>query len=258
MALDITRLRRALENESFFREWIYRDEVHSTMDLARERAEADAPEGTIVIAGRQMAGRGRRGRGWESSEGGLWFSLLLRPPIELCQAGCLSVLLAVAVAQALREHYALPVLIKWPNDLLLNSKKLGGILAELVSVGGRFDWLIVGIGINVNNPLPQGARIPPISLSEALGRLVPLEDCFAVVLKGIAQEYRRFLGEGFESVQQRWPEFSALSDGVWIHKGERRFEARICGLSELGELIVERAGRIEELAAEEVTLSIKG
>jgi BirA family biotin operon repressor/biotin-[acetyl-CoA-carboxylase] ligase len=255
--LDLASLRRLLADESFFREWIYQGEVHSTMEMAKERAEAGAPEGTIVIAGRQTTGRGRRGRSWESPEGGVWFSLLLRPSSELGQAGCISVLLAVAAAQALKGHYMLPVLIKWPNDLLLNGKKLGGILTELATVGGCLEWLIAGVGINVNNPLPREARIPPTSLSQALGHPVPLEECFASALKGIAHAYMQFLREGFEPIRQRWSEFSALNDGIWVHQGEKRFEAHVRGLSEQGKLMVERAGRIEELVADDVTLSIK-
>jgi BirA family biotin operon repressor/biotin-[acetyl-CoA-carboxylase] ligase len=258
MGLDIDRLCAALKDEHFYRQWIYREEVGSTMDTAREEAERGAPEGTIVIAGRQMGGRGRRGRAWESPEGGLWFSLLLRPSFELCQSGCIAVLLAVAAAQALRERYALPVLVKWPNDLLLHQKKLGGILVELVSVGKRIDWLIAGMGINVNNPLPQEARTSPISLRQALGHPVELEDCLAVILRDIARTYRQFLRAGFEPIHQRWSEFSALSAGVLVHRGENRFDAQVRGLSELGRLIIERAGRIEELVADEVTLNLKG
>lgn len=258
MALDVARLRSTLRDEPLFSEWIYQDEVRSTMDIARREAESGAPEGTLVIAGRQRSGRGRRGRSWESPEGGIWFSLLLRPPIELCQSRCMAVLLAVAAAQALRERYALPVLVKWPNDLLLDHKKLSGILVELASTGGRVDWLIAGMGINVNNPLPNEARIPPISLAKALGHPVPLEDCLAGILKEVGRAYRQFLQAGFEPIRQRWAELSALDDGVWIYKGERRFEAHVQGLSELGKLIVERAGQIEELVADEVTLSIKG
>ncbi|OGF57361.1 MAG: biotin--[acetyl-CoA-carboxylase] ligase [Candidatus Fraserbacteria bacterium RBG_16_55_9] len=257
MPLDIARLRREFQGESFFTQWIYREEVDSTMDLARELAELGAPEGTVVIAERQTEGRGRRGRGWESPVGGAWFSLLLRPSIELCRSGCISVLLAVAIARALRERYGIPVSVKWPNDLLLNHRKLGGILIELSTVGERIEWLVAGVGINVNNPVPGEARIPSISLSGALARPVELEEFFVIALRAIAQSYSTFLSEGFEPIRQDWTGLSAVCDGIWVHKGEERFEAHARGLSDLGKLIVERAGRIEELVAEEVTLSLK-
>lgn len=258
MSLDVVRLRQDLQHESFFAQWIYRDEVGSTMDLVRELADLGAPEGTVVIAGRQTRGRGRRGRGWESPLGGAWFSLLLRPSVELCRSGCISVLLAVAIARALREQYALPVSVKWPNDLFLERKKLGGMLIELSTVGERIEWLIAGIGINVNNSLPRETRIPSISLSSALAHPIELEEFFSVTLMVIARSYLRFLKEGFEPIRQKWAELSALHEGIWVQKGEERFEAHVRGLSDLGKLIVERAGRIEELAAEEVTLSLKG
>ena len=259
MSLDIIAdLQRALADERFFTRWIYRKEIGSTMDLAREMAEMGTPEGTVVIAGRQRAGRGRRGRGWDSPVGGVWFSLLFRPSIELCRSGCISVLLAVAIARALRERYGIPVSVKWPNDLMLHSKKLGGVLIELSTVGERIEWLIAGIGINVNNPLPKETRIPSISLSSALARPIELEEPLLVILKSIAQSYLRFLREGFEPIRHMWAEHSALYSGIWVQKGEDRFEAHVKGLSELGKLIVERAGRIEELVAEEVTLSLNG
>jgi len=254
MALDLGRIEKELGSEELFRELIFFDEAGSTMDLLRLRAEAGAPEGTAVLAGRQTSGRGRRGRSWESPEGGLWFSLLLRPAIEPRLAGCISVSIALSSAQALRERYRLPVLVKWPNDLILEGRKLGGILIELATRGERIDWLIVGLGLNVNNPLPEGARIPPISLSEALGGPVELEGVFVVVFRGIARGYLGFLREGFGPVRARWAQLSALEDGIWVERYGERFRAEVKGLSEEGKLIVERGGRLEELAAEEVTV----
>jgi len=258
MAFDLALLEDALKDEGFFREWIYREEVPSTMDLIRERAEAGAPEGTVAIARRQTAGRGRRGRSWASPEGGAWFSLLLRPPIELGQAGCLSVLLAVAVAWALRERYSVPVSVKWPNDLFLEGMKLGGVLIELSSTAGRIDWIVAGMGINVNNPIPPGLESVAVSLAEALEREVALEDFYIGVLRSIVREYRWFLEEGFELVRARWEDISALEVGeeILVQRGGERFEARVRGLSELGRLLIERAGRVEELVSEDVTLSL--
>ncbi|HED03879.1 MAG TPA: biotin--[acetyl-CoA-carboxylase] ligase [Candidatus Fraserbacteria bacterium] len=258
MSFDLVRLQAELAGEHLFGELLYRDHIDSTMELARERAEAGAPEGTLVIAGRQSAGRGRRGRGWESPPGGVWFSLLLRPPIAACKAGCLSVLLAVAAAQALRRCYGLPVRVKWPNDLLLERRKLAGVLSELATVDGQILWLVAGMGINVNNVLPEGARIPPISLTQVLGHPVRLESCLALVLGEIASYYQQFLREGFEPVRAHWSEFSALDDGVWVRQGAKNFAAQVKGLSEMGKLIVEHDGRLEELSAAEVALSPVG
>ncbi len=257
MALNVVRLGNELQGEGFFTQWFYQESVSSTLDIARAMAERGAPEGTVVIAGRQTAGRGRLGRFWESPPGGAWFSLLLRSSRDLGQAGCISVLSAVALAQALREQYGLPVRVKWPNDLFLYGQKLGGILVELSSVGSRIDWLILGVGINVNNPLPKKTRVPAISLAVALTRSVELEDFYRVSLKALARSYLRFVREGFEPIRQCWREFSMLEDGVCVQKGEERFMAHVRGLSELGKLVVEREGRIEELVGEEVTVSLE-
>jgi BirA family biotin operon repressor/biotin-[acetyl-CoA-carboxylase] ligase len=243
----------------FYREWFYREAVGSTMDVTRELAERGAPEATVVIAGEQTAGRGRHGRGWASPPGGAWFSLVLRPDIESSQAGCVSLLLGAALAGALRARYDLPVCAKWPNDLWLWNRKLGGVLIELSAVGGRLGWLIAGVGINVNNSLPEGARVPPISLAEALGRPVNINGLYAVVLGEIARSYREFSQRGFEPVRRRWWEFSLLQpgDAVTVERGDERYVARVRGLSDIGHLVVEDGdGRIEELAAADVTLCL--
>jgi BirA family biotin operon repressor/biotin-[acetyl-CoA-carboxylase] ligase len=233
------------------------------MDVARELAGRGAPEGTIVIAGEQTAGRGRHGRAWRSPPGGAWFSLVLRPEIEPQAAGQVAVLLGVALAEALREAYGVPVAVKWPNDLWLRSRKLGGILIELSASGGQLDWLVAGIGVNVNNPAPRGTgmKASAISLGEVLGKLAQLEDFYVQALRGIARGYQRFRAEGFEPVRQAWPQLSLLREGdrVWVEGASERRAARVVGLSALGRLVVEweRDRRVEELIAEEVTLNVE-
>ncbi len=266
-SLDLERVRAALPPEaaSFYHGWHYLPSVGSTMDVARALAGRGAPEGTLVLAGEQTAGRGRHGRAWHSPPGGAWFSLVLRPEIEPQAAGQVAILLGVALAEALREAYGVPVAVKWPNDLWLRSRKLGGILIELSAVGERLDWLVAGIGVNVNNPAPRGTGMgaPAISLGEALGKLAPLEDFYVPALRGIARGLQRFRAEGFEPVRQAWPQLSLLREGdrVWVEgagEGERR-AARVVGLSALGRLVVEweRDRRVEELIAEEVTLNVE-
>lgn len=230
-------------------------EVGSTMDVARVEAEAGAPEGTVVIAERQRAGRGRLGRSWASPPGGVWMSLVLRPQVELHQAGTLPVLISVAAAWSLRKRHGLPIGVKWPNDLLLYGKKLGGILVELAARGKRLEWLIAGVGLNVNNPLPEGACVPPLSLREALDRPVDLEETIWAVLAGIARHYAEFQREGFEPIRRRWSELSTLRERVWVERKGERFEAKVRGISASGGLLVERAGRVEELTGGEVTLA---
>lgn len=262
MAISERRLRRELAREPFFGDEGERvdvfPELSSTMDVMRERAESGAPEGTVVVSERQLRGRGRRGRTWSSPVGGAWLSLLLRPEEERRPVSSLSVLSAVGTARALHEAYGVPITVKWPNDLLINRRKLGGILIDLASSGESLTRAIVGVGINVNNEPPE--RIPSISLSEALGRPVELEACVASILRGIAHWYGTFLTEGFDVVRGEWERLSAVDVGeeIWVVRQDERYEARVRGLSKLGELLVERDGRTESLVAEEVTLRFSG
>ncbi len=255
MALDRERILCGLKDRRFWKELIVLEGAGSTNDVMRELAQNGAPEGTVVIAERQTAGRGRRGRSWHSPQGGAWFSILLKPPVSINSAGCVSVLLAVAIAQSLRDWLKLPVGVKWPNDLFLNHRKLGGILIELMTNLDQIEALVAGIGVNVNNSVAlEEARVVPISLKQAVGHAMLLEDFFAVVLDGIADGYKRFLLQGFGSVLQKWRELSVLGDEVEVHKGDKVFTAKVIDLSERGELLVEAQEGIKALVAEEVSL----
>lgn len=255
MALDRERILCGLKDRRFWKELIVLESTGSTNDVLCELAENGAPEGTVVIAERQTAGRGRRGRIWHSPQGGAWFSILLKPPISINSAGCVSVLLAVSIAQSLRDWLKLPVGVKWPNDLFLNHRKLGGILIELMTKRDRLEALVAGIGVNVNNAVSrEGAGVVPISLKQAVGHALLLEDFFVMILDGIADSYKRFLLQGFGPVLQKWRGLSVLGDEVEVHKGDEVFTAKVIDLSERGELLVEAQEGVKALVAEEVSL----
>lgn len=150
------------------------------MDLLHELASGGAVTGTAVVAGEQTGGRGSRGRTWHSPPGGLWLSILLRPagegPVEL-----LALRVGLAVARTLEEvGLSQPVLLKWPNDLMIGEQKVGGILCEARWQGDVLGWVVVGLGLNVRNPVPaelvvaatnlerQGRDITPESLVEPI------------------------------------------------------------------------------------------
>jgi BirA family biotin operon repressor/biotin-[acetyl-CoA-carboxylase] ligase len=230
------------------------DALPSTNDRLKDLAQWGAPEGTVIIAKEQTSGKGRLGRRWDSPRGGAWFSLLLRPPISVEQAGCIAILIAVSLARALREGWGMPVGVKWPNDLYVRGKKLGGVLIELSSRLDKIEWLVVGIGVNVNNALPTEARVPPTSLACELGRPVPLEEFFERALAAIAHDYERFLSEGFEFVRQRWQGLSVLPPRISVRTSTEEISAQVLGLAPSGRLIVRTDEGLRELKSEEVTL----
>jgi BirA family biotin operon repressor/biotin-[acetyl-CoA-carboxylase] ligase len=157
------------------------ERVGSTLDLLHELASGGSPEGTLVVAGEQTAGRGSRGRTWHSPVGGLWLSWLCRPRTPV-GVEVLSLRAGLAVAHALESLGGLPpVRLKWPNDFMIGERKLGGILCEARWQGDRLAWIAVGIGMNVRNELPaevesQATRLadyrPELSQEEVLAALV--------------------------------------------------------------------------------------
>jgi len=164
-------------------------QVGSTNDLAAERARSGAPEGTLVGADHQTAGRGRRGREWRDSGGSdIAMSLVLRPS-EARAASLLSLLVALGVAEGLAGLIEERVELVWPNDVVANGRKLSGILCELAWEGGSVQWVVAGVGINVR-PVPQvaDARWQPGSLRES-GFMGSRHDVVVAVLRAIGRQY---------------------------------------------------------------------
>jgi BirA family biotin operon repressor/biotin-[acetyl-CoA-carboxylase] ligase len=141
------------------------ERVSSTMDVIHELGSEGAAAGTAVIAGEQLEGRGSRGRTWHSPIGGLWLSVIFRPPaVEGIEA--ISLRVGLAVAEAIQAHVPKPVQLKWPNDLLLEGRKLGGVLCEARWQGDALGWVAVGLGMNVRNRIPDELAAVAVSLSE--------------------------------------------------------------------------------------------
>ena len=121
------------------------DVVSSSVEVLKAQANRGAAQGTALVALTQTAGRGRSGNAWASARGGVWLSALLHPTFDPQRAGCMSVVAGVAVAQALRRAFEVSVQVKWPNDLWVRGKKLGGILVELSTRARHIDWMIVSV-----------------------------------------------------------------------------------------------------------------
>ena len=133
------------------RKYVYAEELASTNSFGYELAEKGEPMGCVVVADVQTAGRGRRGRSWESPEGGLWFSLILRPAFTPQEAASLTTVTAVGLCRGLMYYPGLGAKIKWPNDILADGKKLGGILSEMKVDGQKLAYAVIGVGINISS-----------------------------------------------------------------------------------------------------------
>ena len=143
----------------------YFERVRSTMDVIHQLASEGAAAGTAVIAGEQLEGRGSRGRTWHSPIGGLWLSVVFRPPaVEGIEV--ISLRVGLAVAEAIPARVPKPLQLKWPNDLMLDDRKVGGVLCEARWQGEALGWVTVGIGLNVRNRIPGELGAAAVSLSD--------------------------------------------------------------------------------------------
>ncbi|MBF0549067.1 MAG: biotin--[acetyl-CoA-carboxylase] ligase [Deltaproteobacteria bacterium] len=166
-------------------------EVASTNTTVLEKALAGEPEGYVAVALEQTGGKGRLGRKWEAQPGGLWMSLLLRPGVPLAAWGGLNLIASLAVQQAIHSLTELPVSIKWPNDLLIDGKKVCGMLMESHFAPGGNPFLIWGIGVNVQNDIPAELTDTATSLAQA-GASVAAAELRDGILSHLAGHYTRF------------------------------------------------------------------
>jgi BirA family biotin operon repressor/biotin-[acetyl-CoA-carboxylase] ligase len=172
------------------RRFLYYEHLPSTQDAARQEAERGAPEGTTILADEQTAGRGRLGRQWVSPPGGsLYFSVVLRPHSEHLRT--LGMIWPLAICQAVGEVTGLSPRVKWPNDVLVGPRKLAGVLIDSEFSGGRVDYAIAGIGLNVNSDMSAREEIRDIatSISTELGREVAREELLAILLRRFEELY---------------------------------------------------------------------
>ncbi len=221
------------------------DSIASTNIEALNQAKQGAAEGLCVVANEQTAGRGRHGRGWISPKNaGLYFSIVLRPKIEIKFLPLLTLMSAVVVVEVLRELYSLPADIKWANDVLIKDKKICGILAEMseTKIGLA---VVVGIGINLTS-----ANFPPeldeiaASIEVETGEKPCVETILQNLTKQFAEFYRIFSGaNGAEKIREEWAKRSSYFFGksVRVNLETETITGKTCGIEENGALRVKTA-----------------
>lgn len=221
---------------------VYFDATDSTNVQAKRLAEAHAPHGTLVVSDRQDGGKGRRGRSWASPSGvGIWMSLILRPEIAPSSASMLTLAAALAVREGIQEETGLSPLIKWPNDLVLNGKKICGILTEMSTELMEIQYVITGIGINVNQrEFPSEIRDTATSLSLEAGRCFRRSSLIAAILKAFEKDYAAFLKTGDLSLLLEEYNACLVNRGkeVCILDPSGEYRAVAEGIDESGSLLV--------------------
>lgn len=240
------------------KELIYLDSVDSTNNKIKELAKLGYVNGTIVVADKQTAGRGRRGRVWESPEGtSIYMSALLRPQIEPSHASMLTLVAALAVSEAITKLTDAQVKIKWPNDIVMNGKKICGILTEMSVLPDGDFYIVVGIGINAYaEDFPEEIRNVATSIFLQTGKKVNRADLVECVWEKFEEYYEIFQKtENLEQLMDGYnKKLANIDQQVKVLDPADEFEGIAKGITEKGELIVDTKEERKLISSGEVSV----
>ena len=218
-----------------------RGAVVSTMDEAQDLAVAGAPDRTVVVAETQTGGRGRQVRGWASPPGNLYLTMLLRPQVGAAQAAELTFIAALSLAESLDSVLdSSRVTLKWPNDVLLDGRKVSGILLQSsLGRGGQVESIVIGMGLNLVSH-PPDATYPATDLATA-GAPMTVETALAGLLGRMDHHYRRWRADGFTEIRSHWlARAHGLGDPIAVRLDTDRVDGVFAGLDASGALEVIR------------------
>jgi BirA family biotin operon repressor/biotin-[acetyl-CoA-carboxylase] ligase len=232
----------------------YFDSLDSTNTHARRLALEGAAEGTVVIAETQTKGRGRLGRTWVSPPfRNLYLSLIVRPPVATAEAPQLVLVAGLAVAETVREWTA-GAAIKWPNDVLIDGRKVAGILTEMEADGDRVRFVIIGIGVNLNSAatdFPPELHDKAVGLCTAMGAPIDRVAFADRLLSRLEERYELFVHQGFAAVRPLWEGLSCLTGKpVEVDDGYRRYAGVAVGIADDGSL------RLRDAAGSEIRVVV--
>jgi len=222
------------------REVFYFKTISSTNNYAKQLAMDDISEGTVVVADVQINGRGRKNRKWSSPCGGLWFSVILYPHIPPERGMLVTMASSVAVAQALKENTNLNPIIKWPNDLLIDDKKICGILTELDAELDRINYSIVGIGINVNNELAEDLQKIATSVFLETGSQISRVKLLRSIIKYFDEEYDKLKSGEYTKIRDDWFYYAdIIGKKIQVKTEKMIIEGTVSDIDDSGCIILE-------------------
>lgn len=232
----------------------------STNNLAKQLARQNAPHGLVLISEEQTGGKGRIGRGWASPKSkGLWFSVLLRPNLLPHDAPKSTLLAAVAVCRAVNSVAGVEAKIKWPNDILLNGKKLVGILSEMGAEYGKLNYVVIGIGLNTNaerEDFPTDVQDIAISLHQAATKEFTRSQVLAEILLQMENLVEEAETKGFAGILEQWRKLNRTTGNkVKVIAQDETYLGKALDIDETGMLIVKREnGVIDKVVAGDVSI----
>jgi BirA family transcriptional regulator, biotin operon repressor / biotin---[acetyl-CoA-carboxylase] ligase len=225
--------------------------LDSTNDEAKRRAASGAHGGTVIWADRQAAGRGRQGRAWNSPPGNLYCSILLRPdraPGEVAQLGFAASLAVAEAISPLLPHPLLPR-CKWPNDVMVEGRKVAGILLESEAVGGEVKWLVVGVGVNIM-AFPADTELPATSLRALGAATVAPAELLESIRQFFFQWYEVWRARGFAPLRVAWLRRAfALGGEIRVRHAHLETRGRFADLDDTGALVLENAQGTQHISA---------
>jgi BirA family biotin operon repressor/biotin-[acetyl-CoA-carboxylase] ligase len=256
--LTADMLRQRLRGSLFGKRIYHFFKTDSTNRVALELGHAGEPEGAVVLAEEQTAGRGRAGHSWHSERAaGIYATILLRPRLSPVQAPLLTMMAGLSAHAAVQSVTGLSVDLKWPNDLLIQGKKVGGILTEMHAEPAQVRFVIVGIGINVNQEkFPTELAATSTSLRLETGKAQSRLEVLVQFLRQFESDYKELLSAGAAGVVKRFEAVSSYARGkrVRVTNGNDTFTGVTAGLENEGLLRVKRDdGKVSTVIAGEVT-----
>lgn len=257
--LSATEIAHNLKTKTIGQKVISFNEVKSTNSLASQIAETGAAHGTIITAEQQTKGRGRLGRNWYSPTGkGIYLSIILRPKFSPDQAPGLSIMTALALALTVEKIIPKKVRIKWPNDLLINDRKAAGILTELTAERNRIDFVIVGVGININqqsSDFPDELKETATSLRRVTRKKINRIELLQNFLVVFEREYERYCRQRLKPVHKQIRKYSSLlNQSVRLAGVGKTVEGVVSDIDELGRLVVRDGEKRHYINSGEVTV----
>ncbi len=237
----------------------YFDSIDSTNQYAKKAGEENEPEGLLVIADEQTAGKGRSGRHWTTPPGTtIAMTVLLRPKIAPERISMVTLVMGMAIAKACRDLYGLDAGIKWPNDIVINGKKLSGTLTEMSAEMTAVNYIVIGVGINVNlREFPEEIRQTATSVALELGHDVNRAELIAAVLDRFEQYYEIFLeARDLSGLRDTYNEMLVNTGrAVRVLEPGKEYTGTALGIDELGQLLVRRENdQVEKVYAGEVSV----
>jgi len=221
---------------------IHKETTPSTQILAHQAAQDNAAHGTVVISDEQTSGRGRLNRDWHSAKNdGIWMSIVLRPEILPQQAPQLTLLTATVLADVLTEQVKLKSSIKWPNDILIGQKKTAGILTEMQAEQDQIQYVVIGIGMNINqtvDQLPDDIKKRATSLHIETGETWSVRKLIQHILVKFEQVYDDYMENGFAEVKEKWESYGfKLGEKIQIKTFKEEWESEFLGVADDGALL---------------------